>query len=505
MKEQENEKKPVKKKKGKLAPVLFGLLFLIGFGILAYPTISNQWNTYRQSQLISSYNNKVEEMTPEDFSEEWQKAEEFNATITHNNLYGDVFGEDDGDLKNTDYWKVLNVADDGVMGYLSIPKINIKLAIYHGTADDVLQTGVGHLNGTKLPIGGESTHSILAAHRGLPSAKLFTDIDQLEAGDKFYIHVLDEVLAYQVDQILPMVDKDDHETLQKALQIEEGKDQVTLFTCTPYGVNSHRLLVRGTRVPYNGEEDASAQTVTDTMLHTIQNYYMLYLILGIAITILIIVMNLGSLPGVFARIFEEAFGFRQAAAGGFGAVLMNGIKRGLFSNEAGSGSAPCAAAAAECDQPVKAGLVQALGVFVDTIVICSCTAFIMLLAPEEKVTGLSGMDLLQTAMEHHLGRFGVIFIAATLFLFSFSTFLGILFYARCNVAYLFGDNWASQTAYKVLALVMLFIGGLAAYTFVWDLGDVGIGLMTIFNIIILYPQGEKALKELKEYEKEKRK
>lgn len=290
MKEQENEKKPVKKKKGKLAPVLFGLLFLIGFGILAYPTISNQWNTYRQSQLISSYNNKVEEMTPEDFSEEWQKAKAFNSNIQQNNLYGDVFGEDDGDLKNTDYWKVLNVAEDGVMGYLSIPKINIKLAIYHGTADDVLQTGVGHLNGTKLPIGGESTHSVLAAHRGLPSAKLFTDIDQLEAGDKFYIHVLDEVLAYQVDQILPMVDKDDHETLQKALQIEEGKDQVTLFTCTPYGVNSHRLLVRGTRVPYNGEEDASAQTVTDTMLHTIQNYYMLYLILGIAITILIILI-----------------------------------------------------------------------------------------------------------------------------------------------------------------------------------------------------------------------
>ena len=223
-----------------------------------------------------------------------------------------------------------------------------------------------------------------------------------------------------------------------------------------------------------------------------------------AITILIIVMNIGSIPGVFERIFKEAFGFRQAAAGGFGAVLMNGVKRGLFSNEAGSGSAPCAAAAAECDQPVKAGLVQALGVFVDTIVICSCTAMIMLLAPEEKVSGLAGMDLLQTAMEHHLGRFGVIFIAATLFLFSFSTFLGILFYARSNVAYLFGDKWFWQTAYKVLALVMLFIGGLAAYTFVWDLGDVGIGLMTIFNIIILYPQGEKALRALKEYEAEKK-
>ena len=210
-----------------------------------------------------------------------------------------------------------------------------------------------------------------------------------------------------------------------------------------------------------------------------------------AITILVIVMNIGSIPGVFARIFQEAFGFRQVAAGGFGAVLMNGVKRGLFSNEAGSGSAPCAAAAAECDQPVKAGLVQALGVFIDTIVICSCTAMIMLLAPEEKVAGLSG-------------RFGVVFIAATLFLFSFSTFLGILFYARSNVAYLFGDNWISQTAYKIIALFMLFIGGLAAYTFVWDLGDVGIGLMTIFNIIILYPQGEKALKELKKYEESKK-
>ena len=206
----------------------------------------------------------------------------------------------------------------------------------------------------------------------------------------------------------------------------------------------------------------------------------------------------------FAIIFQEAFGFRQVAVGGFGAVLMNGVKRGLFSNEAGSGSAPCAAAAAKCDQPVKAGLVQALGVFIDTIVICSCTAMIMLLAPEEKVAGLSGMDLLQTAMEHHLGRFGVVFIAATLFLFSFSTFLGILFYARSNVAYLFGDNWISQTAYKIIALFMLFIGGLAAYTFVWDLGDVGIGLMTIFNIIILYPQGEKALKELKKYEESKK-
>lgn len=222
-----------------------------------------------------------------------------------------------------------------------------------------------------------------------------------------------------------------------------------------------------------------------------------------AITLFIIFTNIGNLPGVFSKIFREAFGLRQVAAGGFGAVLMNGIKRGLFSNEAGSGSAPCAAAATECDQPVKAGLVQALGVFVDTIVICSCTAMIMLLAPEEITSGLSGMNLLQTAMKYHLGNFGVIFIAITLFMFSFSTFLGILFYARSNVAYLFGDKWCWQTAYKVLALVMLFIGGIAAYTFVWDLGDVGIGLMTIFNIFVLYPLSGKALKELKEYEANK--
>ena len=172
---------------------------------------------------------------------------------------------------------------------LSIPKINIKLAVYHGTADDVLQTGVGHLNGTKLPIGGESTHCVLAAHRGLPSARLFTDIDQMKKGDMFYLHVLDEILAYQVDEILDMVDKDDRETLDQALQIEEGRDQVTLFTCTPYGVNSHRLLVRGTRVPYNGEEEAET-TAVDSMLKSVQNYYMLYLILGLSVTLLIILM-----------------------------------------------------------------------------------------------------------------------------------------------------------------------------------------------------------------------
>ena len=226
-------------------------------------------------------------------------------------------------------------------------------------------------------------------------------------------------------------------------------------------------------------------------------------VLYFVITLIIIGMNITALPGVFQRIFEEAFGIRQFAGGSFGAILMNGVKRGLFSNEAGSGSAPCAAAAAEGKTPVTMGLVQSLGVFIDTIVICSCTAFIMLLVPQEVTDGLSGMALLQTAMEFHLGRFGVVFIAVTLAMFSFSTFLGILFYARSNVAYLFGEKWCWQMAYKVLALVMLFIGGIAAYTFVWDLGDVGIGLMTLFNISILYPLSKEAFQALGQYEKEK--
>lgn len=218
------------------------------------------------------------------------------------------------------------------------------------------------------------------------------------------------------------------------------------------------------------------------------------------ITIFIIVKNAGQLPAVFERIFSEAFGIRQVVGGGIGAVIMNGAKRGLFSNEAGSGSAPCAAAAADVSHPVKSGLLQALGVFIDTLVICSCSAMIMLLAPAELTNGLEGMDLLQAAMQYHLGEFGVIFIAVILWLFSFSTFLGILFYARSNVAYLFGDKWVWQTLYKVLALVMLFVGGLAAYQFVWDLGDVGVGLMTVFNMIALVPLAPKALASLRDYE-----
>lgn len=218
------------------------------------------------------------------------------------------------------------------------------------------------------------------------------------------------------------------------------------------------------------------------------------------VTLFVILKNITLLPSVIGNIFSQAFGIRQFAGGGLGVIVMNGVKRGLFSNEAGSGSAPCAAASAEVSHPVKQGLIQALGVFIDTLVICSCSAFLMLLAPSEKIEGLMGMDLLQAAMNHHLGYAGVVFIAVVLFLFSFSTFLGILYYARCNVAYVFGDNWTAQTGYKIFLLIMLFIGGVAAYEFVWELGDLGVGLMTVFNMIAIVPLSSQAINALKDYE-----
>lgn len=216
------------------------------------------------------------------------------------------------------------------------------------------------------------------------------------------------------------------------------------------------------------------------------------------LALFVIFKNVHLLPQVFTRIFEEAFGIRQVIGGGIGVALMKGVQRGLFSNEAGSGSAPCAAAAADVSHPAKSGLLQALGVFIDTLVICTCTAMIMLLSPEGAMTG-DPMVLLQGAMHHHFGYAGVIFISVTLFLFCFSTFIGILYYARPNVAYLCGDNWWSQNAYKIFALAMLFVGGISTSHLVWGIGDIGLALMTVFNIIAIIPMGGKAIKALDDY------
>ena len=278
----------MKNLKKNLPNIVLILIFLVGAGIFAYPTVADQWNSYHQSAAIASYEEQMETTSEEDFTQAWADAQSYNDSITENTFTTDAFDEEEKNLRETPYWNVLNLSDTGIMGYISIPEIKQKLPIYHGTSDSVLQIGAGHLSGTKLPIGGSGTHSVIAGHTGLPSAKLFTDLDKLEVGDKFYIHVLNKTLAYKVDQILPMVDKDDTETLSNALQNVEGQDYVTLFTCTPYGVNSHRLLVRGTRVKYHGEDEDKVSD--ETMLESIQEYYMLYAVLMIAIILLVVII-----------------------------------------------------------------------------------------------------------------------------------------------------------------------------------------------------------------------
>ncbi|MEI6857121.1 alanine/glycine:cation symporter family protein [Psychrilyobacter sp.] len=217
------------------------------------------------------------------------------------------------------------------------------------------------------------------------------------------------------------------------------------------------------------------------------------------VVVFIIITNINLIPTVFASIFSNAFGVQQVVGGGLGVVIMAGIKRGLFSNEAGSGSAPCAAAAAEVSHPAKQGLIQSLGVFIDTLVICSATAFVILLADKTAIQGKTGMTLLQSAMRYHLGEFGVIFIAIVLLLFAFSTFLGILFYAKSNVAFIIEGKFA-QNLYKIFALSMMFVGGLSQYLFVWALADMGVGLMTVLNLFAIIPLGKIALDSLADYE-----
>lgn len=239
----------------RLPTIILAIIFLIGAGIFAYPTVSEHWNRLHQSRAIATYQEAVDDMTEEDYAVAWEAAEAYNAEIEENTFNHDAFSQEEENLRGTEYWSVLNIGGSGVMGYIYIPKGNIRLPIYHGTSDAVLQVGAGHMYGTNLPIGGEGTHCVIAGHRGLPSARLFTDIDQLEIGDVFYIHVLDRLLTYEVDQISDMVDKDDTDTLTDLMQQVEGEDYVTLFTCTPYGINSHRLLVRGHRIE-NPEETA---------------------------------------------------------------------------------------------------------------------------------------------------------------------------------------------------------------------------------------------------------
>lgn len=224
--------------KKQIGTVLLVTMFLVGLGLLLYPTLSNYVNKLHQSKAIVSYVESVEKLNEEEYERILSEANEYNTTLA-NSYQSYTLSE----VNEEKYEKLLDVDENGIMGYIQIPSINLSLPIYHGTDDYVLQSGIGHLDWTSLPIGGEGTHCVLSGHRGLPSAKLFTNLDKLVIGDTFMIRVLNEVLTYEVDQIL-IVDPNDTDELK----IVPGKDYCTLVTCTPYGINTHRLLVRGHRI-----------------------------------------------------------------------------------------------------------------------------------------------------------------------------------------------------------------------------------------------------------------
>nr|WP_297864091.1 class C sortase [uncultured Acetatifactor sp.] len=267
--------------KNKLSKLIFAILFLAGLSLLLYPLVSNEWNNYRQSQLISTYEEVIAEQTLEgkvDYAGEKAEAAQYNEALKPYVLPDSFAMAQQQEEADETYLSCLNPAKNGMMGYVEIPKINVKIPIYHTTEESILQMAAGHLEGSSLPVGGEGTHAVISAHRGLPSAALFTDLDRLEEGDYFLLYILDDVLCYQVDQIMVAEPSD-----TSGLAAEEGRDLVTLLTCTPYGVNTHRLLVRGNRVAYEEIEDevVAAAAYTGPGIHT---NYLLWVMTGLTVT-----------------------------------------------------------------------------------------------------------------------------------------------------------------------------------------------------------------------------
>lgn len=257
-------------------------MIILGIAIILYPVISNHLSKINYQEIIDNYDFKVAKQKNSYNEQLVNEARKYNSSLTSLNIT-DVFQNQIGQ-SSSEYFSVLNVDNNGMMGYISIPKIDVKIPIYHGTSSDILQKGVGHLEGSSIPIGGENTHTVLSAHRGLPSSRLFTDLDQLKVGDTFYIHILDEVLAYRVNQVL-VVEPSDIDFLQ----IVKGEDYVTLVTCTPYAINTHRLLVRGERIEYSAQEEESIainkkMSIADIVLYTCLIFAVL-LIIGSIISI----------------------------------------------------------------------------------------------------------------------------------------------------------------------------------------------------------------------------
>lgn len=268
-------------KKSHISIFVFPLLFLTGLSLLLYPLISNEWNNYRQSRLISTYDSVISEKVEAgeiNYDNEWEQANAYNEALLPYILPDSFAAAQINEEEDEEYLSCLNLTGDGMMGYVQIPKINIKIPIYHTTDESVLQVAAGHLEGSSLPVGGKGTHTVISAHRGLPSAALFTDLDRLGEGDHFLLYILDEILCYEVDQI-SVVEPED----TKSLMADDNQDLATLLTCTPYGVNSHRLLVRGHRVPYEEVQDEAVATsaFTGPSLHT---SYLLWVVVGLLAT-----------------------------------------------------------------------------------------------------------------------------------------------------------------------------------------------------------------------------
>lgn len=240
--------------KKNLSSIILVLIFIIGLSLLLYPSFSDYWNSFHQSRAIASYAQTVTTIDDDQYEKMWAQAQEYNTTLAKKQNRW-VLSEEEYE----EYEGLLNIGGTGIIGYIEIPNIKVSLPIYHGVDEAVLQIAVGHIEGSSLPVGGEGTHCVISGHRGLPSAKLFTNLDEMEEGDHFMMRVLDETLTYEVDQIR-IVEPED----LSALEIEEGKDLCTLVTCTPYGINSHRLLVRGHRVE-NMESANSIRVTADAM------------------------------------------------------------------------------------------------------------------------------------------------------------------------------------------------------------------------------------------------
>ncbi len=274
--------------KKKLALISILLVFIVGLGVMSYPLLSSVINNYGTRNEANTYLEKSEKMSSDEVEELFKQAETYNRSLTNNVILTDPFDKEAYENIGANYEQTLNIDDTGLIGYIDIPKINVYLPIYHGTTEEVLSKGAGHLANTSLPVGGKTTHSVISAHTAYPTETFFDYLTDLKENDVFYIHILTETLKYKVDQIKIVLPDNTSD-----LNIVNGEDYVTLLTCTPYSINTHRLLVRGTRVPYNKEEANSIQTLSASEGSIyFMGYKIPYWVVGIVISVFVVIIIL---------------------------------------------------------------------------------------------------------------------------------------------------------------------------------------------------------------------